>query len=239
MTQISLSGVSVMIIMVVKGAPTLQTTMSLLRTTRELERRGIEHEITFQIDGNVEYARSKAAHEFLKSEHHRVFWIDADMDWTAEDFLRVLALSMKMDIVGAVYTARCDPPRFIGLGFPEAKQDEEVTLYGNEWGCIEATGFGFGFVCCSRYAVQKVTDAAEKIKFALSSEPMAHIFACEVVNGEFVGEDIAFFNRARRLGMKVYFDPRITLGHVGTKVFSASFEKHLAQFSDGSKQSAA
>lgn len=227
MKQISLNGISVMIVMVLKGQPTLPTVMSLLRTVDELVRRGIGYDIVFQIDGNVEYARTKAAHEFLKSKHHRMFCIDADMEWTADNFLRVLALSMKMDIVGAVYTSRCDPPKFF-MNFEGAVEGCDVTVASNEWGCIPATGYGFGFVCCSRYAIQKISDAAEKVKFMMAPEPMPHIFACEVTNGEFFGEDMAFFARARRLGFKVFFDPSITLGHVGSKTYSASFQEHMA-----------
>jgi hypothetical protein len=230
MRQIDLGGVSVMIAMPVKGAPTLPTTMSLIRTVDELARRGIKYDLVFQVDGNIEYARSKAAYEFRKSDYHRLFWIDADMAWTIDDFMRILALSMKMDIIGAPYTARCDPPQFF-MGFPAAvgaKEDCEITIEGNEWGCIEATGYGAGFFCCSRYAIEKVSGSMEPIKFTLCPDKMPHIFDCDIVNGEFIGEDMAFFARARNLGIKVWFDPNLTLGHVGSKTYSASFREHMA-----------
>ncbi len=228
MRQIDLNGISVMIVMVVKGEPKLPTTISMMRTIDNLVRRGIDYDFQFLIDGNVEYARSKAAHDFLKSKYHRMFCIDADMEWTTDDFMRVLALSMKMDIVGAFYTARCDPPKFF-VSFNDAlgkKEDCEITIEANEWGCIPARS-AMGFVCCSRWAVQKVTDSCEKIKFPLSPEPMAFTFDTDVINGEFVGEDMAFLARAQNLGLKVYYDPSITLGHVGEKTYRASFQDHM------------
>lgn len=226
MKKIDLAGISVMIVMVVKGEPKLPTTISLLRTVDSLVRRGIEYDITFQIDGNVEYARTKAAHDFLKSKHHRMFCIDADMEWMPDDFMRVLALSMKMDIVGALYTARCDPPKFF-INFSDIQvANGEAIIMPNEWGCIQARS-GMGFVCSSRWAVQKIADSCEKIKFTLSPEPMAHIFDCDVVDGEFIGEDMAFFARAQKLGIGVYYDPSITLGHVGEKTYRASFQNYM------------
>ena len=222
MKQIDLGGVSVMIVMVVKGEPTLPTVISLLRTVDDLVRRGIDYDIVFQIDGNVEYARTKAAHDFLKSKHHRMFCIDADMEWTSDSFMRVLALSMKMDIVGALYTARCDPPKFFVNFNGNTAENGDVTVEPNEWGCFPARS-AMGFVCCSRWAIQKVTDSCEKIKFTLSPEKMAHIFDCDVIDGEFVGEDMAFLARAQKLGIDVFYDPSITLGHVGSKVYRANF----------------
>ena len=225
MRQIDLGGIGVMIVMVVKGAPVLETQISMLRTVDCLVRRGIDYDIIFQIDGNVEYARTKAAHDFLKSKYHRMFCIDADMEWTPDDFMRILALSMKMDIVGALYTARCDPPKFF-VNFDAPDSNSDITILPNEWGCFPARS-AMGFVCCSRYAVQKVTDSCEPIKFTLSPEKMAHIFDCDVVDGEFVGEDMAFLARAQKLGLKVFYDPSISLGHVGSKVYRANFQDSM------------
>jgi hypothetical protein len=229
MKKIDLGGISVLIVMVVKGSPTLPTIISLLRTVDALVKRGIDYDINFMIDGNVEYARTKAAHEFLKSGHHRMFCIDADMEWTADNFMRVLAMSMKMDIVGAFYTARCDPPKFfVNFNETENVTKGEITVMANEWGCLPARS-GMGFVCCSRWAIQKVTDSMEKIKFTLSPEPMAHIFDCDVVDGEFLGEDMAFFARAQKIGIGVFYDPTITLGHVGSKTYRANFYDSMQQ----------
>jgi hypothetical protein len=77
--------------------------------------------------------------------------------------------------------------------------------------------------------VQALADVTPKIMFGLDNEPMAHLFACDVNDGSFVGEDMAFFARLRKIGYQPYFDPSLTLGHVGEKVYSASIQDHLQQ----------
>jgi hypothetical protein len=222
--KFDISGISVMIILPAKGSISIPTVRSLIETADMLRSRGISYEMEFQVDGNIEYARSKGAHRFLQSKCNRLFWIDSDMEWKSENVLRLLALSTKMDVVGGVYCARREPATFF-MQFPSTEGVHE----SNEWGCLPCNGFGIGFTVVSRTAVQALADVTPKIMFGLDNEPMAHLFACDVNDGSFVGEDMAFFARLRKIGYQPYFDPSLTLGHVGEKVYSASIQDHLQQ----------
>jgi len=43
------------------------------------------------------------------------------------------------------------------------------------------------------------------------------LFNCEIIDGEFWGEDYVFCIRARQAGFKVLVDPRIELNHAGAR----------------------
>jgi hypothetical protein len=97
----------------------------------------------------VTTARNKTAHAFLQGECEFLFWVDSDMVWHPADFLRVLALTEKLDCVGAAYPMKSEPARFcLDLGTAEA----------NGYGCISVNGFGLGFTCVQRKVMEELVD---------------------------------------------------------------------------------
>lgn len=219
--KLDLSGVSVMVCMPTNRDIPVPTVVSLLGTTDLMHSRGIPFEIQMQHGSSlVEPARSKAAHCFLKSDKEKLFWIDSDMAWSADAFLRLLALSTVMDVVGAAYPYKQEP-----IQVPLSPIGPEVAA--NEYGCIPMKGFGLGFSVVSRRVMQAICDMAPKRIFPGSPEPIPHPFRCDEIDGEFRGEDMAFFADVRSLGYEVYLDPTVKLGHVGQKVYEATLVDHL------------
>jgi len=222
MSSVDIAGISVLIAMPVFHDIPPETARSLLETQAVCHQRGIVVDIEMNVGSTVFHSRSKAAHRFLKSPCNRLFMIDSDMVWKGEDFLKFVALSAKMDCVCATYTARRDPPTFF------VSVDLGEGLQANEYGCIPIDGAGLGFTIVSREVVQKLADQAPKITFdALPGERVPKIFRFDEPNGEARGEDIAFFADVRALGYPVMLDPSITLGHVGSKKFTANFADML------------
>jgi hypothetical protein len=131
-----------------------------LATQAALIERGIRYDIEFHVGSTIFHARSKQAHSFLKTDFNRFFQIDADMVWSADDFLRMLALSTKLDCVCAIYTARCDPPKF----FIDV-DDVKAELRTNEHGCLEIKGLGLGMSVVSREIIEKLPPKPRKFGF--------------------------------------------------------------------------
>lgn len=191
------------------------TVLSLLSTVAQLQAGNIRYETHLQVGSSlVEVARTKCAHSFLEGKHNRIFWIDSDIKWSADDFFRILALSTKYDVIGALYPYKEDPPLF-GFNFDEPKFEAD------EYGCFSVNGLGLGFVCMQRHVIGKLAANAPKLKFAMLPDPMPHIFRCDTIDGTFRGEDIALCADIRALGYEIKIDPTITLGHVGAKTYSA------------------
>ena len=170
-----------------------------------------------QTDGYIDVNRSSVANEFLKSDFNVLFWIDQDMVWKPEDFIRILVLSTKMDIVGATYVYKNDQMDFV------VSKAQENTW--NEYGCIPCEGLGLGFVAMTRKVIQTMADRAPEVNFAnlgAETKRFKYMFHPGPYDGTYQGEDITFFRECREAGFQPYLDPTITLGHAGTKVYSAS-----------------
>lgn len=221
--ELSIQDVSVMLAMPTHRDIPVPTVVSLLETADLMRTKGIPFEIQMQVGGSIiETARSKVASLFLQSDKSRLFWVDSDIKWKADDFLRLLALSTKMPVVSGIYPSKSDPPLF----FLSVEKSEVET---NEFGCFPVKGVGLGFTVIRRDVIESLAKDAPLLKFPDLPEPIPHIFRCDSENGEFRGEDMAFFADIRALGHPVFIDPSVTLGHVGSKTYTASIRDHLAR----------
>jgi hypothetical protein len=223
MTPFNLTGIKVMI--AIPCGPNLpwQTVQSLIETCCSLERGGIPYSFTMVAGCSiVEHARSNVASDFLKSDMNTLFMIDSDMAWTLKDFVRLLALSTVMEVVGAAYPAkRDDGPVFMLKGC-------EGSLMNNEYGCLPIGGVGLGFTVVQRKVIEQLAEKAEKVRFPWSKgEKIPYIFRCDIDNGEARGEDMAFFDDCKDLGYQLWLDPTIELGHVGTKEYRGKLQDAL------------
>lgn len=214
--KFDLSGLSVMVAIPVNRDFPWQTVQSLLETVSMLEQKGIRYRIQVVVGSSiVEVARTKVVHEFLKTDCNRLFMIDSDQTWKAKDAMRLIALSTKMSVVLASYPSKMDPPTFM-------LSPIEGEVLSNEWGCLPIKGIGLGFTIVHREIIKALSDKAPLAKFPSSDLLVPHVFRCDVEDGVFVGEDMAFFNDVRALGHTVWLDPTVNVGHVGGKEYGGS-----------------
>jgi hypothetical protein len=218
--KLSLSGLSVCIAMPVHRDIPPETVASLMATQHALHERGITYDVTFGVGSSVvTSARNKAVHLFLQTTCNRLFWIDSDMVWKAEHFIRLLALSQVLECVNAAYRLKRDPSPFI--------VDTGGPIKTNEYGCLPNVGTGIGFCCVQRSVVEALAEKAPKLIYPDVAVPVARIFRESERDGHFVGEDIAFYEDMRSLGFNTYLDPTVWLGHVGQKVFAGTLADQL------------
>lgn len=192
-----------------------QTAVALLRTQRELLSRGLH--VYINVLGGcslVHKARCLAAADFLRRTESRLFWIDSDMVWQPDDFMRLLALSTKMDVVCAGYANRKNPEK-VTVKFDAGTDRVPV----NEHGCFPIAGAGLGFACITRDAMTALAMRAPQVPDHDTGVSFPAIFRTDIVNGEMWGEDMLFFRDLREAGFQPYLDPSITLGHLGTQEY--------------------
>lgn len=200
-----------------------QTFISCLATQETCLRNGIDLRITPIVGVRyVPAARSRIAHAFLESDATHLFFIDADMEWQANDFLRLLALGTKMECLSAAYPHRGEPPQFMLNLTREFAAGEQIAV--NEWGCIPINGTiikgcGLGFTVIQRRVIEALAESAPRLRLPEEAEPIAMVFDTDAVDGVFRGEDIGFFDRVMAAGFQACIDPSIALGHVGEKVY--------------------
>lgn len=221
---IDLAGLSVMVgIPAGRDLPAL-TVKSLLATQALC----IQRQVPFQLgmvvgSAVVQWARDEVVDLFLKSDATRLFWIDSDMVWEPQQFMRLLALSQYRDVICAAYPAKKDQPTFY------VNWDKDAGLVQGEYGLLEINGIGLGFTVMSRNVLEQLAREAPKVTDDIAGRELASVFRIgRTEDGRRQGEDMAFFADVRRLGRKVWLDPTVSLGHIGTKTYTGSIQDALA-----------
>ena len=224
---ISLDGLSVAV-----GIPTgrdlpAMTVKSLLGTFSRCQAMGIPCQLSMIANNAVvQWARDEVIDLFLRSDATRLFWIDSDMVWKSEDFMRMLALSQKRDVVCATYPAKLDQPTFY------VNRDQGKALVPDDLGLLEIWGVGLGFTVMRREVVEALAEKAPKVLDEISGRQVAEVFRVASAPNAAgirarVGEDMAFFSDIRSLGYKVWLDPLVDLGHIGMKQYAGSIRDAL------------
>ncbi len=196
------------------------TAVSLISTVRVLDKEGIKFKIESLTGSSiVQWARSVIAGKFLKSDCTHLFWIDADILWTPNDFIRLLGFGAHHDVVGATYPFKSDKQNFLVNPIEPGKFDV------NGHGLLRIKSMGLGFTLCKRAVIEKVAADKPIVHDDHNGVVYPDIFRVDRVvdaNGRTTprGEDVAFFDDVREAGFDVWLDPSINLGHIGPKVYS-------------------
>jgi hypothetical protein len=208
-TDISLENVSVIVGMPAHRPIPVQTVISINNTVAYCLRAGIPIDLVIPAGSSVVMtARNQICHSFLKTTASHLFWIDSDMQWSVESFLRVLAMATIEDTARAIYPRR-----------------QENIMFDMD---------GIGFTCVQRKVIQALADRAPML-FIGEAEPCKAIFRESFVETdrataagadlEYFAEDSTFFADVKRLGFTSWVDPKSYIGHVGDKVYRASLEE--------------
>lgn len=216
MLSVDLSGVFVQVGIPINGMFDPRHTICQVNTFCNLTRKGIPFDVKYQYGCSIiDEVRCLVADAFLASEATHLFMIDSDVTWKEEDFCRLLALGTKMECVCGIYPMKRDPETWM----LNAEGIRDV----NEYGCLHIDGVGLGFCCVQRKVIQKLAAKADLMEVFEVDHPVARIFHSDVFKGRFRGEDMRFFADVADLGYKVWLDPSISLGHVGTKEYRGNF----------------
>jgi hypothetical protein len=207
--NISLKCISVNIGMPAHRPIPVPTVISLNNTVAACFNLSIRTEIIIPSGSSVVMtARNQVCHAFLKGTASHLFWIDSDMQWSVDSFLRVLAMSTIHDTARALYPRR-----------------QENIMF--DWD-------GIGFTCVQRKVIQALANEAP-LHFIGEAEPCKAIFRESFVRTErainagadmeYFAEDSTFFADVKRLGFTSWIDPKSHIGHVGEKIFKASLDE--------------
>ena len=196
-----------------------QTTMSLARTVHLLTVLGIPANIhAIAGSSDVVIARDVVLDNFLADREQYLFWIDSDIAWRPEDFIRVLRLTKGLGLVSAAYPLKRDPPDCI-INFADTEP-----VVDPQSGCVKISSLGLGFTCVRRDLVDAFAATKGKIYHDGNGRLIIDAFRRDKelrVDGHMhgVGEDSAFFYDMKGLGFQAWLDPTISLGHVGSKEY--------------------
>jgi hypothetical protein len=208
----------------------------LLDTQKEFARLGISFNIvTLRNESLIPRGRNGIVSHFLASGCDRLFFIDADIGFDAQQVLRILAHDR--DVVAGMYRKKqLETVDFAVNWIPSA---DCTAARDVETGAIEARHVATGFLCIKRHVIETMCHAYPHLRYRATQGERAGgqlpefghaLFATYIdpVTLEDLSEDWAFCARWRALGGQVWADPGVILDHCGTVSLSADPMEHLA-----------
>lgn len=157
-------------------------------------------------------ARNSLIARFIESECTDFLFLDTDITFQPEYIFRLMGLATSKDIVGGIY--------------PKKNKDSELAvdlIYSHtgspivepEYGLYEAQHIPTGFMLFRRHVIEKMMEAYPDLMYAEKSEQLVcyALFDFQLKNQAYCGEDYIFCQRARAIGMRIYVDPFLNLGH--------------------------
>ena len=172
--------------------------------------------LTWPGEALVQHARNALAKMAIQSNIEQVFWVDADQEWRAEEFLRLL--QHPVDVVGATYPKKQDTEEYTFRAGPECEVKD---------GLLAIQSMGTGFLRVSRQALLAVWNAAQP--YEKGGQHFRMCFDVQVIEGHLVGEDTYFCAALADAGYQVWLDPSFTVGHNGYKRYKGDAWTYIAK----------
>lgn len=158
-------------------------------------------------------ARNQLAKRAIDQNYDRVLWLDSDMDFSPDLMEKLSAdLDEGREFVSALYFSRKEPRKPIifekcGCYYLDTGGTAPIAVYYDEYPKdqifpIEACGFG---------GVMMTVDLIKRVqeKYGLPFQPALGF-----------GEDLSFCGRVQQLGVQMFCDSRVKMGHVGLKAYT-------------------
>lgn len=182
---------------------------STMVTTLELLTEGIGVEsVILENQSLLPLARNTLLNDAYKHKPDDIIWIDSDMTWDT-DVIRKL-LSHDVDVVGVA--CRKKIPESVQFNF---QLDKGQSIEPDEKGLIEVRRLGTGFLRMSRKAYTTVWENEKK--YEIQGNLGSNVFEIGIWQGkELLSEDFILCEKLRNNGIKIYVDPNLTVGHIGT-----------------------
>jgi hypothetical protein len=188
---------------------------SLVATATLLAKRGIAmNYLAGSGHALAHMARNFLAADFLAGDASHLLVVDADMEWTPADVLRLI--EHDLDAVCATYLRKDDSGHYVLA----ASESGRVSPSG----AVEIEAAGLGFMLVKRRVVERMAETGVAPKFEdpvlERDHPGLHNwFPTRFEAGTIQGEDFSFCRLWRSLGGSIWCDTTIRLAHHGPWAF--------------------
>ena len=235
------------------GFATSHYVSSIIELTEICAQNNIEIHFAFLSNESlITRARNVLVSMFLKTDCDYLFFIDADIGFNKEDFLYMIskASTSDIDILCAAYPKkriaweRIEKARKNKL----IKNEQDYVQYSGVYGINftegqktikmdqlnEVTECSTGFMLISKKTFINLKNAFPENTYISDNTEgsIEEIFAyfdagIDKDTNRYLSEDYMFCKNARKIGIKILLAPWIKLVHVGTTVFSGTYEGFL------------
>ena len=172
----------------------------------------------------VSRARNLIVNDFLESDCTDLMFIDADINFNADDIFRLMVWNQnpKYGIVAGVPVARKKGQVYISTLDTEG----DGKIFMNAYGLVKAKRVATAFMLINREVFEKLGPLHPEWTYIDDRNMEGEIqsfFDFKSTPDGYVGEDYLFCDRVHEIGMEVWIDPTIKLGHMGIHEFEGSF----------------
>lgn len=200
-----------------RGQIESENLQSLMAMRRDLFSRHIQHHILTNESSVISASRNSIAERLM---HEYLMWIDSDMLFPPWGVARLV--SRGLDIVGGLYFRKSEEAEPLVFKYDEKGNHSQMFSYPKDE-LFEVDAIATGFLLIHRKVFAAFTPEVQK-------EIGAPFDIGRGANGREEGEDFSFCRRAKKLGFKIWCDPTIPLGHIGTYVYrERNFEEWIAK----------
>lgn len=218
-----------------RGAPDIDCVASLNGTLQDLRAHGVEYKFN-SIHGNcyIALVRNLLTHQFIQSDCTHLFFWDDDVAAPPGALRRLL--NYDRDIIVAAY------PKKVPAGSPPEKAWPIALTDGipDEEGLLESDMVATGFLLIKRNVIEAMyKEYADRVFHHKDGEgyDVVDLFPTGILEGfpknaigkdMWWGEDYSFSVLAKRLGFRIWMDPKIQLLHAGRNVWHGNFVQQAA-----------
>lgn len=214
---------------------TLPYLSSLLDTVTALTNSDIDIKVkTLGNEALINRARNTLCYYARKKGYDKIFFIDADLSWSLDDFKRIV-LSDK-PVIGGTYPLKTLPislnynplPHHYLMHFKEIGRTPEQTVKfgeaeGNANNEVEVLHLPTGFMCIDIKVLDTLTEHVDAYKndvLGAPDETHHEFFATGVKNGTLESEDWNFCRVCRAHDISVWMNYTVIADHTGPFTFS-------------------
>lgn len=215
------------------GMLTDQYFLSMFRVSQLLMQHGINFRITtLRNESLITRARNILVAMFLDSECTHLMFVDSDIEFQPDDFLRALAYDKP--IMAAAYPKKALPIQY-AINFKFVNADTKEIKVEN--GAIEVLDASTGFFLIKRETIEKMIQEYPELHYRNDSNIDAklnkHCYALfdtmlDPTDNRYLSEDYTFCRRWQQLGGEIWLDPNTKLNHVGSYTFEGDVGKIIS-----------
>jgi len=218
------------------GMVTDQFFLSMFRVSQTFMQHGINFRITtLRNESLITRGRNILTAMFLESDCSHLMFIDADIEFQADDLLRMMAYDKP--IMAAAYPKKALPIQY-AINFKFINQEKKQIRIEN--GAVEVLDASTGFFLVKRDVIEKMMQSYPELHYRNDSNidekfnKYCYSFFDTIHDPEdnrYLSEDYTFCRRWQKLGGEIWLDPNTKLNHVGTHSFEGDVTKIITQSS--------
>ena len=161
-------------------------------------------------------ARNELFNLAYTQDYDIMVFIDDDEYWDEKALIEIL--KSDRDVITVPVVNKGDKEESFNIFLPDK-------IVKDEEGYIKTKKTGTGFLKLTRKVIVDLWESNTEVRFR--TKTIKNICEYGILNGDFVGEDIALSRKINELGYTIWVYPEHTVFHIGNKMYKGDFKKSL------------